>query len=102
MSKSWLLIAAATLALSLAGPAQAGGDAEAGKAKAKSCASCHGPDGKGVKDNPAIAGMEEGAFVAAMAAYKDGSKEHKMMNMLSKKLSDDDVANLAAYYVSLK
>ena len=101
MSKSWLLIAAATLALSLAGPAHAG-DAAAGEAKAKTCMSCHGPDGKGVKDNPSIAGMEEGAFVAAMSAYKDGSKEHKMMNMLAKKLSDDDMANLAAYYVSLK
>ncbi|MDH3475911.1 MAG: c-type cytochrome [Rhodospirillales bacterium] len=101
MSKSWLLIAAATLALSLAGPAQAG-DAAAGEAKAKSCASCHGPDGEGVKDNPPIAGMDEGAFVAALAAYKDGSKEHKMMNMLSKKLSDEDMANLAAYYATLK
>ena len=65
-------------------------------------ASCHGPDGKGVKDNPGIAGMDEAAFVAAMTAYKDGSKKHKMMNMLSKKLSDGDMANLAAYYGSLK
>jgi cytochrome c553 len=102
MSKSWLLIAAATLTLALAGPALAGGDIAAGKAKAKSCASCHGPDGKGVKDNPAITGMDEGGFVAALTAYKNGSKKHKMMNMLAKKMSDDDMANLAAYYVSLK
>jgi cytochrome c553 len=85
----------------MAGTAQAAGDAAAGKAKAKSCAGCHGADGKGVKKNPPLAGKDEAAFVAAMNDYKSGAKKHSMMNMLSKKLSDADIANLAAYYSSL-
>jgi len=101
MMRTWLIVAAAVLALGMAGTAQAGGDAAAGKAKAKSCVGCHGADGKGVKKNPPIAGKDEAAFVAAMNDYKSGAKKHSMMNMLTKKLSDADIANLAAYYASL-
>ena len=101
MTKAWLVAAATILALGLAGTAQAGGDAAAGEAKAKSCAGCHGADGKGKASNPPIAGMDEAAFLASMADYKTGVKKHAMMNMLAKKLNDQDVANLAAYYASL-
>ena len=45
--------------LSIFGVAQAGGDAAAGKAKAASCAGCHGANGEGVKPNPALAGLPE-------------------------------------------
>lgn len=102
MKRTWLLAALSVLALTIAGPAAAGGDMAAGKAKAKSCAGCHGADGKGKKDNPAIVGLDEATFADLLTAYKTGTKEHKMMNMLSKKLSDKDIADLAAYYVSLK
>ncbi|MDH3595108.1 MAG: c-type cytochrome [Rhodospirillales bacterium] len=101
MMRTWLIAAAAVLALGVAGTAQAAGDAAAGKTKAKSCAGCHGADGKGVKKNPPLAGKDEAAFVAAMNDYKSGAKKHSMMNMLAKKLSDADIANLAAYYSSL-
>lgn len=101
MKRTWLLVALSVLALGIAGPAAAAGDMAAGKAKAKSCAGCHGADGKGKKDNPSITGLDEATFAERMTAYKTGAKEHKMMNMLSKKLSDTDIANLAAYYVSL-
>ena len=100
MMRTWLIVAAAVLALGMAGPAQAG-DAAAGKAKAKSCAGCHGAKGEGVKKNPPLAGKDEAAIVASMNDYKSGAKKHSMMNMLSKKLSDADIANLAAYYASL-
>ncbi len=102
MTKAWLVAAASVLALGTAGTAQAGGDAAAGQAQAKSCAGCHGADGKGNASNPPIAGMDVGAFVAAMGDYKSGLKKHAMMNILAKKLNDQDVANLAAYYATLK
>lgn len=102
MTKAWVIAAATILALELASTAQAGGDATAGEAKAKSCAGCHGADGKGNASNPPIAGMDEAAFVAAMGDYESGARKHAMMKILAKKLNDQDIANLAAYYASLK
>jgi cytochrome c553 len=102
MKRNWLILGLVTLALAFPGAAYAGGDAAVGKAKAKSCAGCHGADGKGKKKNPPLTGFDEAAFAESMAAYKSGAKEHKMMNRLAKKLSDDDIANLAAYYATMK
>ena len=100
MKTRWLVIAAAALALGVAGSAQAG-DAAAGKAKAKSCGGCHGADGKGKGKNPSLAGMSEAKFVKAMQDYKSGKRSHKAMVAAAKKLSNADFANLAAYYKSL-
>jgi cytochrome c553 len=102
MQNTWLVAAAAILALGMAGTAQAAGDAAAGEAKAKGCVGCHGADGKGKGKNPPIAGKDEAAFVAVMGEYKSGAKKHSMMNMLAKKLSDQDMADLAVYYASMK
>lgn len=102
MKTSALIVSAIALAFVAAGPAQAGGDAAAGQTLSKKCAACHGKEGEGKKDNPKLAGMEEDAFVQAMADYKSGKKENKSMNRTAKKLSDEDVANLAAFYHSLK
>jgi cytochrome c553 len=101
MKVRWLVIAATALALGVAGSANAAGDAAAGKAKAKSCAGCHGADGKGKSNNPPVVGISEAKFIQAMEDYKSGKRKHKTMNSLSKKLSDGDIANLAAYYASL-
>ena len=79
----------------------AGGDAAAGKTKAASCSGCHGANGEGKGTNPAIAGMDAAQFSAKMAGYKSGATVNPMMNMAAKKLSDEDIANLAAYYASL-
>lgn len=84
--------------LVMAGPVWAG-DAAAGKANSDSCAGCHGDDGKG---DPPIAGMAEADFIKAMNDFKSGAKESKKMAKITKGLSDDDIANLAAYYSSLK
>lgn len=102
MRMSVLMTAAVALAFVAAGPAQAGGDAAAGETLAKKCAACHGKEGEGKKDNPKLTGIEESAFIAAMADYKSGAKENKAMNGTAKKLSDEDIANLAAYYATLK
>ncbi|RMD70219.1 MAG: cytochrome c [Gammaproteobacteria bacterium] len=83
------------------GSAQAG-DPEAGKAKSMMCAGCHGPKGEGNPVNPKIAGMPEKDFIAALKAYKSGERKHPSMNAIAKGLSDEDIANLAAYYATLK
>lgn len=102
MKASFLTVAMTALVFAMAGPAQAGGDVEAGKAAAKKCAGCHGANGEGKKKNPPLAGMAEADFIQAMQDYKSGAKENKTMNRTAKKLSDEDFANLAAYYASLK
>ena len=102
MKKFWFTAVAALAVLAFVGTADAGGDAAAGAKKAKSCAGCHGKKGEGKKKNPPLAGMDEAKFVKAMQDYKSGAKKHKMMQKFSKKLSDADFANLAAYYKGLK
>jgi cytochrome c553 len=81
---------------------QAGGDAQAGKAKAAGCAGCHGANGEGKNPYPALAGKAESEFIQAMRDYKSGKRANPIMKSLASNLSDQDVANLAAYYASLK
>lgn len=102
MKMSVLMVAAIALAFAAAGPAQAAGDAAAGMTLAKKCTACHGENGEGKKKNPPIAGMAESNFIQTMADYRAGTKENKSMNRSAKKLSDEDIANLAAHYASLK
>jgi cytochrome c553 len=102
MLRNLFVAVAACALLGLAGPAGAAGDADVGKTKAGKCNSCHGADGLGKKDNPPLAGMNEEAHVKAMQDYQTGAREHKMMQMLAKKMSDSEIADLAAYYATLK
>jgi len=96
-----LLSLAATLALTI-GSAQAAGDAAAGKLKAAGCAGCHGANGQGVPPNPALAGKSEDQLIQALQEYKSGKRTNAVMKALAAPLSDQDMANLAAYYASLK
>lgn len=100
--KRALLSAGAITLLGILGTAWADGNIEAGKAKAGSCASCHGANGEGKAPSPALAGMAKNKFVQAMKDYKSGKRDNAMMKTFAKQLSEDDVENLAAYYASLK
>ena len=84
------------------GPAAAAGDAAAGKIKAAACAGCHGANGQGVPPNPPLAGKSEDQLVEAMKDYKSGKRDNAIMKGMASPLSDQDMANLAAYYASLK
>jgi cytochrome c553 len=97
-----LLITAIFALLLVTGAAQAGGDAEAGKALAANCSGCHGENGEGMDPNPPIAGLDEAAHVEMLKAYKDGTREDPMMQMFVASLSEEDMANLAAYYATLE
>lgn len=80
----------------------AAGDAAAGKSKATSCAMCHGAEGISANDIwPNLAGQKEGYLKKQMKAFKDGSRKDPMMSPMASPLSDDDIANLAAYFSSL-
>ena len=88
--------------LGFASAAQAAGDVEAGKTKSVLCVACHGVDGKGVAPNPGLTGKSEDQLLTAMKDYKSGKRENAIMKALVIPLNDQDMANLAAYYASLK
>ena len=94
------ILVAFFLLMTASGALYAAGDSAAGQQKAAQCSSCHGANGEGSGDNPKIAGMDQGVFVKAMNDYKSGARKHMMMEMFAKKLSDQDNADLAAYYAA--
>ena len=90
-----------TVAITASGAVLAG-DAAAGKSKSGTCAGCHGP--VGISNNPLwpnLAGQKEAYLVKQMKAFRDGTRSDPMMSPMAKPLSDDDIANLAAYFASL-
>lgn len=88
------------------GQAFAAGDVAAGQAKAAVCAACHGADGIAVIPGyPNLKGQNEQYLVTSINAYKNKERNGGLaavMQAQASMLSDADVANLAAYYASLK
>ena len=93
---------AAGLLVAVSGTVHAAGNADDGKTKAAQCATCHGADGKGGGPNPPVVALDATKFVAAMNDYQSGKRKHPIMEMLSKKLTDQDLSDLASYYATLK
>lgn len=96
---------AATLGLSLNAAAQdaKAGDAKAGEKKAVVCIGCHGiPDYKAsfpeVYRVPKIAGQNAKYIASALAQYKKGDRKHPTMRGVATSLSEQDMADLAAFY----
>jgi cytochrome c553 len=79
------------------------GDAKAGEAKNAMCIGCHGISGyqatfPQVYKVPMISGQGAPYIVSALNAYKKGDRKHPTMRGISASLSDQDMADLAAYY----
>lgn len=98
------LLTAAVILIGTFSQAAMAGDATAGKAKAATiCGACHGVNGIAIAPNyPNLAGQNEAYVVSALKAYKSGERSNPIMKPMADMLSDDDVANVAAYYASLK
>jgi len=98
-----LVGAALVVAAVIAGPARAA-DAGAGKKKvATVCAACHGLDGIAKNpDAPNLAGDNPGYIIKQLKAFKSGARQQDQMSIIVQSLSDDDMANVAAWYSSLK
>jgi cytochrome c553 len=86
--------------------AMAAGDAAAGQAKAASCAACHGANGiAAVPVYPSLAGQNEAYLVSSMQAYKDNQRTGGMSAIMTGQaanLSEQDIADLAAFYAAMK
>jgi len=102
--KKFLAIAG-VVAMAASGSALAA-DAAAGKAKAAVCAACHGMDGKATAPiYPNLAGQNAAYLESSLKAYKAGLRkggQSAVMTGMAAPLNDADIANLAAYYSSLK
>lgn len=78
------------------------GDANIGKAKSVACVACHGSTGISPTPIwPNLAGQKEQYLIAQLKAFKEGTRQNAQMAPMVAGLSDEDMANLAAYYSSL-
>jgi len=98
--KTQAIIATAILGVAMTMPAWAG-DANAGKAKSAACAACHGADGNSPTSAfPKLAGQNDDYLAQALKAYKNKVRTNAIMNGQAAGLSDQDIADLAAYFAS--
>lgn len=94
---------ASALTLVALAPAAQAQDAKAGEKKAAMCIGCHGIPGyqasfPEVYKVPMISGQGDKYIVSALTAYKKGERKHPTMRAIAGSVSDQDMADLAAYY----
>jgi len=77
------------------------GDPLAGRKIAGTCRTCHGIDGYAkIPIAPHIGGEPAPYLAAQLTAYRDGVREHEMMSVVTRQLSDTQIADVAAWYAS--
>lgn len=77
------------------------GDAEYGEYLSSECTTCHQLDG-GDAGIPSIVDWPQEDFVVAMHAYKDKLRPNPVMQMIAGRLSNEEIAALAAYFANLE
>ncbi|MBL4621837.1 MAG: cytochrome c4 [Immundisolibacteraceae bacterium] len=98
------LLAAMLMNVSVASEDQHGamaGDVAAGKSKSTICAACHSADGNSVVSIwPKLAGQKVNYLQTQIKAFRDGDRKDPSMQPMVANLSDQDIADLAAYFAS--
>jgi len=94
------LLFSAAVAAQVPAPA---GDPAKGREKTRMCEGCHGIEGwrtafPEVYRVPKLGGQHPAYLAAALHEYKNGDRSHPSMRAIAGSLSDEDIANLAAYY----
>jgi cytochrome c553 len=101
MMKKMLLTAVIGMTLAMSTSLMAAGNASAGKSKAVMCAACHGADGNSPSDMfPKLAGQGEAYLVKQLIEFKSGVRSNAVMASMVAALSEQDMADIAAYYSS--
>jgi len=100
--KDFTTILAASLLLIASAEAAVAGNASRGLEKSQACQACHGKDGTLAVDQntPIIAGQHAGYLEYALEQYRSGERQNAVMNGFASGLSDQDIADLAAWYAS--
>jgi cytochrome c553 len=81
------------------------GKPDAGRQKSSMCVGCHNIPGyktafPAVYSVPKLDGQHAAYIVSALRAYKSGERRHPSMRAVAASLSDQDMADLAAFYSS--
>ena len=103
--KTIIVATVGSLMLSLmVGNAEAKGDIERGADLTFNCIECHGLDGKGNFETPAIAGLKQSYILKRLRGFKSGKTESLdgMMHTYTEDLNDQGLQDLAAYWASRK
>ena len=97
-----LALSVLSVCVLMAEVAQAAGNPEEGAKKAATCLGCHGVPGYySVYPSyrvPKLGGQHVDYMVAALQAYKAGQRSHRTMRAQASTLSDEDMADIAAYF----
>jgi cytochrome c553 len=98
-----VIAALAAALLQLASVQAAAADPQAGRAKAAACAVCHGQSGlSALADAPHLAGQPALYVEEQLKNYRSGKRRHEVMSVVAKPLSDAEIADLAAWYASIR
>jgi cytochrome c553 len=105
LAAAWPAAGQTTAAPASAQSTPAAGNAEAGRHKASMCVGCHSIPGyktafPAVYHVPKIDRQHAAYIVSALRAYKAGERQHPSMRAIAASLSDQDMADLAAFYSS--
>lgn len=100
-----MAVVLAAAAFTIGGTAHAEGSASNGQKKTQMCEGCHGIAGfrtayPEVYTVPKLGGQSANYIVAALKAYKSGDRSHPSMRAIAGSLTDQDMADLAAYYAT--
>lgn len=93
------------IAMTLAAPAAADGDAQQGELTGYTCMGCHGIEGyRNAYPSfrvPRLGGQGAAYLTAALRAYRDGGRSHPTMYAQASAMSDEDIDNLVAWISSV-
>ena len=96
-------LAVALILIVTGSSAFAAGNVADGRKKALACQTCHGLDGLSkIPEAPNIAGDPEQYLVRQLNAFRKGERKNDMMSIVVQQLSDQDVADLAAYFSAIE
>ena len=76
------------------------GDIDYGEYLSSECTTCHHAQGldEGI---PSITGWPIESFVWALHSYKSGARKHPIMEMITQRLSNEEIASLAIFFESI-
>ncbi len=105
-SKTALRAGVLILAVAAGMPALAAGEGAPARvvpAKAPQCFACHGANGIAtMPDAPNLAGQNEGYLSKTLQEFRSGARQHEVMSLMAKGLSDQDISALAAYFSKIE
>lgn len=103
MMKSWIGVALTFAAVAAPISTAHAGDAAAGREKSVQCRTCHGLDGIAkIPIAPHLAGESEIYLQTQLKAFRSGKRQHEMMTVVAQDLTDEDIADLSAWYASIQ